>query len=83
MKMGLIDVKKPHLFATDLGKDRLELLDKRSPFLWIGFAEYLLTFLPAQPILFQNLAYSPAADFLSKGLSDPTAQLLHGPVVAR
>lgn len=83
MKMRLIDVEKPHLSATDLGKEHLELLDKRSPFRWVGFAEYLLTFLPAQTILFQYLAHGTATDFLSKGVSDPTAQLLHGPVVTR
>ena len=83
MKMRLIDVEKPHLFPTDLGKERLELLDKCSPFLWVGFAEYLLTLLPTQTILFQDLAHGTAADFLPEGVSDPAAQLFHGPVVAR
>lgn len=83
MEMGLVNVEQPHLLPTDLGKGFLKLLDKCRSFLWIGFGEHLLAFLPAQTVFFQELVHGPAADFTLQDLPDPTAQFLHGPVVTR
>jgi hypothetical protein len=82
MEMGLVNVEQPDLFATDLGKGFLELLDECRSFLWVGFGQHLLAFLPAQTVLFQDLAHGTAADFTLEDLPDPAAQLLHGPVVS-
>ncbi len=83
MEMGLVDVEQPDLFLTDLVKDRLEFLDERSSFLWIGFPEHLLAFLPTQTVRFQDLVQGTTADFTTEDLLDPTTQLLQSPVMAR
>ena len=83
LEVGFIDVDQPHLFLTELGKGGLELLDEGGSFLWIGFLEQLLAFLPTQMVVLEKLAQDAAAHFTAKELLDPTAQLLHGPVVAR
>lgn len=83
VKVRFVDVDKPDLFLTDQGKGRLELLDVGGSFGSVGFLENFLTFLPTQPMLFQNLVQGTAADFTAEDLFDPTAQLLYAPVVPR
>ena len=48
MDMGFVNVKKDRLVFTDLLEDRLELLNKSSSLLGIGFTEYFPALFPTQ-----------------------------------
>src|SRR5690606_287721 len=54
MEVRLVNVDQAEFLPAHLGKARLKLGHEGGSFLWIGFLEHLLAFLPTQMVLLQE-----------------------------
>lgn len=81
MEVRFVNVDEADFLLTNLGKERLEFLDESRSFRGIRLLEHFLAFLPAQIVLLQQLAQSPATDIKLQNMFDPTPDFLDCPVV--
>jgi hypothetical protein len=83
MKVGLVQIKQPHAFLTELLEKVLKVCHEGSPFRLMGLFEDFLALLPTQLVDFQIATQCTAPDFSPQHLPAPARDLLEGPAMAR